>query len=307
MTDHTRTGAGVRVRQLEAFQAVAQTGSFTRAAALLGVSQPAVSRLVRDLGASVGVPLFARDGGAMVPTQEARYLLSETGRVLEALSGFEKLTRELQGQPQGRLRITCLPGFATVHLPSVLARFLSQREGVFATLEPDRPERILDWIVAENCDIGLTADFEGHAAVTRTRVQVRTVCVLPPGHPLAARDEITPHDLRGERLIHARRDEPFCRSLMRAFDEAGVQPRSTVETRQFSAACRMVAEGFGVTVVSELDAREYLHTGIAIRPFWPRVPHNLDILLSRLSPQSVLALEFVEAFVESLADVRLER
>ncbi|WP_371441587.1 LysR substrate-binding domain-containing protein [Rhodovulum sp. ES.010] len=169
------------------------------------------------------------------------------------------------------------------------------------TLEPDRPERILDWIIAEHCDVGLTADFAGHPAVQAHRIPVPAVCVLPPGHALAAQAEIAPADLGGERLIHTRRDDPFFRSVDAAFRQCGVSPRTCVETRQFGAACRLVAEGVGVSVVSVLDAREFARTGIEIRPFVPRVHHNLDVLHSRLSRSSMIALEFVDAFIESLA------
>jgi hypothetical protein len=67
----------------------------------------------------------------------------------------------------------------------------------------------------------------------------------------------------------------------------------------------LVAEGLGVSIVSELDAREFAHTGIVIKPFFPRVHHNLDVLHSRLSRSSMIALEFVDQFVGSLDAVRV--
>lgn len=298
--------SSIRIRQLEAFQAVAETGSFTKAAQRLGVSQPAVSRLVRDLTREIGVPLTARSNGKVAPTQEGRYLLGEIGRVLRTMRDFETLTRDMRAQQAGRLRIACLPGFATSHLPRVLADFLRTRHRVEVVLEPDRPDRILEWIIRENCDIGLTADFTGHSAVEHRRIPVRTVCILPPGHPLGVRPELSPYELADEALIHPKRDEPFCRSIYAAFEDCGVPVRSFVQTRQFGAACRLVAEGVGVAIVSELDAMEYRHQGIQIRPFYPRLPHNLDILQSRLSTRSLMAVEFAEMFIDSLTPYAFE-
>lgn len=242
----------------------------------------------------------------MIPTQEGRFLLGEVGRVLETLRNFEQLTRDLGAQRAGHLRIACLPGFATTHLPDVLGRFLRERSQINLVLEPDRPERILDWIVSGNCDVGLTADFPGHPAVERQRIPVRSVCVLPAGHRLADAAEITPHSLRDERLIHPKRDDPFCQAIFAAFDDFGVPVTSHIETRQFGAACRLVAEGLGVAIVSCLDAREYAHLGLVARPFFPPTPHNLDILRSRLTSGSMLAAEFVEAFQSSLNTFRLD-
>lgn len=172
------------------------------------------------------------------------------------------------------------------------------------TLEPDRPERILDWIIAEKCDVGLTADFPGHPAVHARRIPVRTVCILPPGHPLAAQDEIVPTDLRHERVIHTKADDPFFQSVQTAFQQFGVTLATGMETRQFGAACRLVAEGFGVSIVSVLDADEFGRTGIVSRPFFPRLHHNLDFLQSRLSRSSMIGLEFIDAFVASLSHAR---
>lgn len=302
--DHGKLGSDVRIRQLEAFQAVAQTGSVTNAARMLGISQPAVSRLLRSFSDEAGMELFTREGGRAQPTAEARLLLVEAGRVLDALSGFESIRTGLRDQTVGQLRIACLPGFATTHLPGVLAAFLRGRQQVHVALEPDRPERLLDWIVAGHCEVAITADFNGHPAVNARRVPIRTVCVLPKGHPLASQPEITPAMLRGESLIHTRRDDPFHQQVMAAFEACGVAHTTKVETRQFGAACRLVAEGVGVSIVSELDAQEYARCGIVHRPFFPRITHHLDILHSRLSASSRIGLEFIEAFVASLEPFR---
>lgn len=303
MDQHLLTSE-IRIRQLQAFQAVAQTGGFTAAGRLLGISQPAVSRLVRSLSAASGVELFTRDGGRMVPTAEARLLLVEASRVLEMLSGFETLRAGLLDQTAGHLRIACLPGFATTHLPGVLAAFLRTRKQVRVTLEPDRPERLLDWVVAGYCEVAIAADFDGHPAVNALRVPIRTGCIVPSDHPLAKYEEITPTMLRHENLIHTRQDDPFYKDVVSAFESCGVKPISKIQTRQFGAACRLVAEGVGVSIVSELDAYEFAHCKIVLRPFFPRVTHNLDILHSRVTPSSRIGLEFIEAFVESLTPFR---
>lgn len=272
----------------------------TRAAELLGISQPAVSRLLADLAAHVGFQLFDRRGGRLVPTQEARFLLPDIHRVLETLDRIGEVSRHLNDRKAGHLRIACLPGFATSHLPGVLARFLADRPGVTATIEPDRPERILEWIVGEQFDCGITDGFDGHPAVDSETIAVRSVCILPADHPLLERQTIGPADLAGERLIHTRRDSSFFRDLQEVFLGAGVDLNSTVETRQFTAACELVLRGVGISVVSELDAEGYRARGLEFRPFSPAVPHRLAILRPIHSHPSMITLEFMEAFRESL-------
>ena len=292
--------ARLRLRQLEALERVAVTGSMTRAAEVLGISQPAVSRLLADLAAETGLALLERRDGRLVPTQEARFLLPDIHRVLETLDRIGDLSRSLNDRKAGHLRLACLPGFATSHLPGVLARFLADRPDVTLTVEPDRPERILEWIVGEQFHCGITDGFEGHPAVEAEIVPVRSVCILPQGHPLAARAEIGPADLAGERMIHTRRDSAFFRALEEVFLGAGVTMTPILEIRQFTAACELVLRGVGVSVVSALDAEGYAARGLVHRPFVPGVPHRLALVRPVHGAPSLLTLEFMDAFRESL-------
>lgn len=272
----------------------------TRAAELLGISQPAVSRLLSDLSAEVGFQLFDRQGGRLTPTQEARFLLPDIHRVLEMLDHIGEVSRHLNDRKAGHLRIACLPGFATSHLPGIMARFLADRPGVTATIEPDRPERILEWIVGEQYDCGITDSFDGHPAVDSKTILIRSVCILPTGHPLLAKPRITPENLAEERLIHTRRDSAFFRELNEQFLAAGVEMNSIVEARQFTAACELVLRGVGLSIISELDAAGYGARGLEFRPFAPAVPHRLALVRPIHKHPSMITLEFMDEFRDSL-------
>ena len=290
----------IRLRQLEAFRAVSHSGNITRAAENLGISQPAVSRLLSHFAVEVGFELFQRRDGRLIPTQESRYLLGEVDRLLDSLSHIEELTKDLTARKAGHLRITCLPGFATSHLPGVVAQFMKSRPNVTVTIEPDRPERILEWIIGEQYDFGITEGFAGHPAVKSQPVNMRTVCILPADHPLSSASEIWPEDLADQRMIHTRRDSQFFRALEEQFVTRGVALPSLIEVRQFNAACMLVAEGAGVSVVSELDACAYQSHGLTLRPFRPDTPHRLTLLHPTHTPISMITLEFIEAFKTSL-------
>lgn len=291
----------VRLRQLEAFREVSRLGSMTGAAEQLKVSQPAVSRLLSSFGDSVGFKLFERHNGRLVPTQESRYLLVEVGRLLDSLDHIEELTHDLTNRKAGHLRIACLSGFAAVHLPQLLARFLADRPHVTAALEPDRPERILEWIIQDQYNCGITDGFTSHPAVECRTIDIRTVCILPRGHGLASRSEIWPSDLVGERMIHTRRDGLYFQELQECFAAQGATMTSWIEARQFSTACLLVGQGQGVSVVSEVDAHTFAKEDLVIRPFGPKLSHHLSILHPTHTPISMLTIDFIEAFVESLA------
>ena len=291
----------ISIRQLEAFKAVALTGSITRASKMLAISQPAASRLISSFSESVGFQLFRRSSGQLIPTKESHYLLDEATRLLDGLANFETLAKDVHQRKSGHLDIACLPGFATSLLPEVLARFVKSKPGVTLSVEPDRPERILEWIINKQYDIGITAEFQGHPAVVHKNLQVRSVCILPHGHRLCSLKEIRPVDLEGEGLIHSRKHTTFYKDLEKEFISSGVEINSLAVIRQFGTACLMVAKGAGVSIVSAIDAYEYEDRGLIIRPFVPETPHKLAILYPAHTPRSMIALEFMESFLESIS------
>jgi DNA-binding transcriptional LysR family regulator len=135
-------------------------------------------------------------------------------------------------------------------------------------------------------------------------ISVRSVCVFPKGHQLEALETIAPSDLLGEKMIHDRKDSPFYRAVVDAFASTGDTFKSIVETRQFTCACELVSHGTGVSIVSELDAKSYETRGVSFRPFLPDVPHQLSLLRPSHKPPSLLTLEFLSMFEESLAEFR---
>lgn len=294
----------LRLRQLEALHALSQKGTVSRAADELGISQPATSRLLTDLSTELGFTLYHRKEGRLILTQEARYLLPEIKRVLESMQYISEMGRDIPRRQAGHLRVACLPGFATSHLPELVSKFLKNRTDVTVTIEPDRPERILEWIIGEQYDCGITDGFEEHPAVESRMISVRSVCVFPKGHQLEALETIAPSDLLGEKMIHDRKDSPFYRAVVDAFASTGDTFKSIVETRQFTCACELVSHGTGVSIVSELDAKSYETRGVSFRPFLPDVPHQLSLLRPIHKPPSLLTLEFLSMFEESLAEFR---
>ena len=169
------------------------------------------------------------------------------------------------------------------------------------TIEPDRPERILEWMINEQYDFGITDGFSGHPAVEKTDLNIRTVCIFPKGHRLEKFSAVRPRDLEGENAIHTRKDSVFFQELEQRFRDDQIELRSHIEVRQFTAACELVRHGAGVSVVSELDAVKYGKLGVSFRPFLPELPHCVSLVRPVHKTPSLVTLEFMEAFKESLA------
>ena len=289
-----------KIRQLEALISVITTGSMTTAAAQLGISQPAISRLLADLAKDFDFQLFEKRNGQLRPSHETRILEPDIRRVLELMRRIADVSGDITRHKAGHLRVACLPGFATSHLPSVVTQFLRNRESVSMTIEPDRPERILEWIINEQYDLGITDGFHGHPAVDQTEINLRTVCCFPTGHVFEGMDSISPKELDNLPLIHTRKNSAFYRDLATSFQTVNARINTKIEVRQFTAACELICQGLGVSVVSELDAAQYVSRGLSYRPFAPAIPHKISLVRPVHKAPSLIALEFSDYFETSL-------
>lgn len=293
------------LRQLEAFHAVVTQGSMTKAAAYLEISQPAVSRLVASLEGNFGFPLFQRISGRLRPTPEARVLFDEVERALANLNHIAKLSADIHSKQGGHLRVACLPGFATSLLPRVLAQFMTDRPDLSLNLEAGSPEGIQDWISARQFDVGLSEQFDKNPAIESESIFIRTVFIAPRNHPLAKKKVVTPKDLDGLPIIHNNQSHFIFNALQRAFTDVGARFNGFAEIRQFAPACIMVSQNCGVSVVSEIDAREYEKEGLVIKPFEPAIPFQINILYPAQMPRSIATREFVEVFKKSLVPFQI--
>lgn len=296
----------IRLRQLEAFRAVMITGGVTPAANMLNISQPAVSKLITNLEETMGISLFERRQGRLHPTYEANFLRDEVDRAIASLENITRLSEDIRNQKAGHLRIACLPGFATSFMPQVVSEFLSSRQDVTMSIQTRSSLRVREWIAAQQYDIGVADEFEGHSAVKHDSVNIRTVCALSPQHPLAAKRKIDVSDLSGVPLIIQDRENHFHHQLKDAFDQAGATLVARVEVRQFASACLLARQGVGAAVVSSIDAAEYANRGLITRPFTPNLPFRLDILYPKYHPRSLLLQEFIKLFRERLEPFTLK-
>jgi len=295
----------IRLRQLEAFRAVMSAGSVTSAANMLGISQPAVSRLIVSFEQSMGMSLFDRKRGRLSPTYEARFLLDEVERAVSNLEHISRLSEDIRNQKAGHLRIACLSGFATSLMPLAIAEFLKGRADVTIAIQTHTAVRVREWIAAQQYDIGIADEFEGHSAINHEAVNIRTVCVMSPQHPLASRKMIRVEDLHQMPMIIQDNENKFHHQLKAAFDKAGVSLNSKVEVSQFATACLLARQGVGAAIVSSIDAAEYVGHGLIARPFEPSLPFTLGILYPKFHPRSLLLQDFTKHFLDRLAPFTL--
>ena len=140
-----------------------------------------MSRLISDLSKKFDFNLFNKRHGQLKPTQEKMLLYPDIEAVLKLMENIKSTSSEINNSKAGHLKIACLPGFATSHLPAVIAEFLKDRPDVSLTIKPDRPERISEWMIAQQYDFGIIDGFSGHPSGERSEIDIRTGYIFHKG------------------------------------------------------------------------------------------------------------------------------
>lgn len=284
-------------RQLEAFRAVMETGSVTRAAASLRISQPGVSKLLAQLARHCGFPLFRREGNRLIPTAEAMFLSAEVER---AFIGTEQIARHVANIRElrsGRLSIVAFPALATRALPRFLTAFLADHPEVHFSLLARSSLPLIDRVAAQQADIGIGLMASDRPDVTCEFIGgFDGVCVLPPGHRLARKRVINAADLAGENFISLGMEDRSRFRVEQAFERLAARPRLGIEAHQSEAACAFVAAGAGVSIVEPFSASGFGHQDLVVKPFRPKVTFDVWLIFPAHRPRSQMCDAFAAAF-----------
>jgi DNA-binding transcriptional LysR family regulator len=284
----------VTYKHLEAFHAVIQTGGFTRAARLLRTSQPSISRLIAQLQEAVSFPLFSRVQGQTVPTEEALVLHREVDRSFVGLDKVLQHAERIRNHQVGHLNLLSMPAMGQTFLPRVIARFLQAHPGVSASLQVQRSDSIVGWMTTQQFDVGFAMLPADHPGLEFEPFDTAPgLCVMPPGHALAARRVVQVQHLHGVRMIGSGPDSVVQRTLARLLEDAKVVPDSSVETPITAIACELVTNGVGVTIADPFTAHSYRARGLVLRRFRPEVPFHFTAIFPASRARSLILQRFM--------------
>lgn len=289
-------------RQLEAFRAFIVAGGVTPAATMMNITQPAVSRLIHELEAALGLRLFVRRGTRLEPTAEALALFEEVERSFVGLDRIERVALDLRERRKLLLRIASQPMLSASYLPRFLARFLRERPNLQVSFVSLPSPLVVEGTAAGRFDVGVAAMPVNHPGLNVEQTEATAmVAVLPASHALAARPVLGPADFEGQPFIAIGSHALPRLRLDAIFAEKGVTRDIRAESPYHHVVCSLVAEGLGLAVVERLVAEEVRDPRLVWRPFRPRVESNFAVLHSAERPLSGTARTLIQ---ELLTDLR---
>lgn len=281
------------------FLAVAEEGSVSRGADRLCISQPAVSKQLAVLEASLRTKLFDRLPKGVRLTDAGELLLGYARRLSALEREAEQAMGELQGMARGTLTVGASLTVGAYLMPELLADYSRRHPHIALTLEIANTEVIQRMLLEGRLDLALTegfADDPDLAAAVFAHDEL--VAIAPPGHPLLAEAPITAARLLGEPLILRESGSGTRAVLERALAERGLAARPLMSLGSTEAIKRAVAAGAGLAVVSRLALGLELETGrLALLPLSDLV---LRRPLHRLTRRGAYESRAARAFRELL-------
>lgn len=266
-------------RMMEAFHAVMDAGSVSAAARHLGVSQPAVSRLLKQFEAELGFSLFHRAKGKLTPTPEAHRLSVDVGRALDGIERVRRSAEDVRRHGVGRLRVGVTPMLYEAVIRGLLDRFLGAHPHLILTMETGLSEMMVDWLLRDQVEMAFASLLDSHPGVdTIPLIETQSVVLLPADHPLTEKPAVRVEDLVEVPLITMTRRYSSRHRIEQMFRRAGVPMRLRAETNLTSTICDLVRMGQGVAVVNALTWGGGSAHSLEARPLQPRLINRYGVL-----------------------------
>lgn len=272
-------------RQLEFFLAIAEAGSFTRAASRLSIAQPSLSYAIGVLERELGTALFERHGRGVRLTPAGEALLRPAKRALRALSLAQVAVRSTAEGGFGRLVVVTNTLWAVDPLAGMISAFRRVRPGVeFVITDPRTRSDVLDQVRSGQADFGLVDGTPpGGVLASRRLSEHELVALLPPAGPPTPRTPgvTTIAELAVAGLVCTPHGTALREMLDAELEAAGLRPEPAIETAHLAAVVPLVLGGAGAALMPEGMALEAVAQGARIARFDPPTRATVSLVWRR--------------------------
>lgn len=251
----------MEIRHFHYIRTIYETGSISRAAEKLYISQPSLSQLLKSVEKKVGAPLFDRGSQPLRPTTIGQKYLETARRIMELDTEFHRYVEDELGCAQGNLVVGSSPFRSTYFLASFLPEFQEKYPGIRLQLAEHTSKRLEEAVLSGDADLIIaTQPVDANAFSFAELYSEEMVLVLPAGHELSKQYHL-PQDCRGTLPllpINLLKDTPFIQmhseqklhqQLLSLCEEAGFTPKIYLQTRSMETALTLAAAGLGATLL----------------------------------------------------------
>ncbi|MDD0815176.1 LysR family transcriptional regulator [Curvibacter sp. HBC28] len=289
----------METRHLEAFSAVMSSGSITGAARLLDRSQPAVTRLIQELEAEIGHPLFQRHGPRVTPTEHGFGLRDDVERALASLRQVGERARQISQPSVPSLELVATSALALGLLPPALAALESTLGHGPLQLRSSSPEQVVQAVLSGAADLGLSSlPLEHRGLQVHWIGQLPCVAVLRADDPLASLSVLPVSALAERRLITMSNPYRLRHRLESALPPG--RPESLIQTNSSVNAQALVRAGLGLAVLEPLTPLGLQSQDLVTRPLDTDVPFFFGVITLQARPRNPALEQRVQTLAQAL-------
>lgn len=297
----------MKLRQIEVFHAVYATGSVSKAAELLHVSQPSISKVLRHTEDVLGFLLFERSGGKLIPTREAENLFQAATQVQQQVDSLNDRVRQISRDKVESLSIAMTPGIGLSVGPEAMAIFHKEIPEIALEAQTLHYKDTIDGILNSNVDIGLVYEPYPHAGVSRVALSTAEfVCITAKNHSLSGQKSIDYADLTQEKIINLSSSDPLGKLLQVCLEKHQLKSNHNITANTYHIAKALAAKNVGVAIVDELTAKSQKTDDIKLHRFKAPLKFSVTAVLTDKSRRSRLESRFLEITTEVLNAITSE-
>jgi DNA-binding transcriptional LysR family regulator len=277
--------------QLEIFSVLAKVGSFSRAAAALGITQSGVSHAIKLLETELGVSLMNREGGALALTDVGARLLSRANDILQQKEALQQEASLEQGIALGTLRIASFGATSSLRiLPALMAQFQRVHPLVEVQIDEVVDEVVVQWLLERRIELGFVV-LPDERFDTLPLVTDELVAVLPASHPLASKKTVSAKDFHNRPFIRTSAGSgPHIDQFLGA---QGAIPKTLFRFEQLTSMMGFVVQGDAIAIAARLALPD-APAGLVYRSLQPRWPREIALAALSFDRLSPAARAFIE-------------
>lgn len=248
-------------RQLQVFESIARTGSFTAAANELYLTQPTVSVQIKKLTGVIGLPLFEMVGKKVHLTSVGHQLLETAKNIFQELDNFEMDVADIKGVKKGVLKLS---GVTTVEYfaPRIIGSFCRKYPGIRVSLEVTNRRRVLERLNDNLDDLYIgSAEYENQYIEDTPFLENPLVIIAAPDHPLAGKNNIPVSALSDEQFLMREQGCGTYLVLDKLVAEKGISFKASMELGSNEAIKQAVISGLGISMLSLYALKHELSSG----------------------------------------------
>ena len=279
-----------------ALSKVVEVGSFTKAAELLGYTQPAMSQMIASLENELGIKLLYRSRYGVRLTPEGERLFPSIQSAVTQYQSMHNIADEIRGLESGVVRIGTISSISCHWLPGVIRQFWEKYPNVHLTVHQGDYTTIPEWVRTGALDFGFVSADAVPGTDARFVKYGEHRAILPPDHILAQKESVTLAELAPEPFLLM--EEGIYSEPLAAFHAAGLEPNIRMSMHDDYSIMSMVEQGLGISILPELVLRNQNYN-IAIRPVEPMILRKMSIISRDRNELSVAAKTFIQFLIEN--------